>query len=244
MRWRRHLRAEEIVEQVLVAARMARAEGRRLRNVVFMGMGEPLDNESALHAAVERLLDRRGCGLPPRRVLVSTVGLPDAMVRLVDRFPGVQLALSLHSARPELRNRLVPRSRSHSWQDLRDALHYVARQPEAHRHQAPVMIEHLMAAGINDCPEDARALVDYLAGIRAHVNLIPFNPFPGGPPWQSTPRRQRDRFARHLRAAGIFTTIRYSLGADIQAACGQLTARLEAPSDIDLSVAIAERTAR
>ncbi len=187
-----------------------------------MGMGEPLDNEVELHAALDRLLDSAGFDLPPRRLLISTVGIPDAMRRLVDRYPGVQLAVSLHSARPELRAKLVPWSRRHSWDELREALRYVADRHATHRHQGPVMIEHLMLAGVNDRRDDAEALVAYLQGIRAHVNLIPYNPIPWGPSWQATPRSERDTFANVLREAGIFTTIRYSMGSDIQAACGQL----------------------
>lgn len=222
---RRQLSAAEILEQVLVVARRARQEGRRLRNLVFMGMGEPLDNESALHSAIEILLGPHGCHYPPRRLLVSTVGVPEAMKRLIDRFPGIQMALSLHSARPELRAKLVPWSRRYGWNELREALEYVAAQPTTHRHQGPVMIEHLMLAGVNDGPDDAEALIDYLRGMRVHVNLIPYNPVPHAPDWQPTPRDQRDEFAQRLRAAGIFTTIRYSMGADIRAACGQLVQR-------------------
>jgi 23S rRNA (adenine2503-C2)-methyltransferase len=186
-------------------------------------MGEPLDNEQALHAAADRIFDQRfGLGIPARRVLLSTVGVPDAMCRLIDRYPGFHMALSLHSARPELRSRIVPWSRKYDWQDLHAALRYVAERHCTHRHQGPVMVEHLMAAGVNDRREDAEALIAYLQGIPAHVNLIPYNQIPGGPPWQPTPRAVREVFANRLRDAGIFTTIRYSMGADIQAACGQL----------------------
>ncbi len=219
---RRQLTSAEMLEQTLLVARIARHEGRRLRNLVFMGMGEPLDNEDALHEAIELLLGPQGCHFPPRRLLVSTVGVPDAMRRLVDRFPGVQLALSLHSARPELRAKLVPWSRRYDWNELREALYYVAQKPAMHRHQGPVMIEHLMLEGVNDSPQDAQALIEYLAGIRVHVNLIPYNRVAHAPDWQPTSRESRDRFANQLRAAGIFTTIRYSMGSDIRAACGQL----------------------
>jgi 23S rRNA (adenine2503-C2)-methyltransferase len=233
---RRQLAAPEIVEQVTIAARLARAKGRRLRNVVFMGMGEPLDNELALHQALDRLLDQRhGMALPPRRVLVSTVGVPDAMKRLIDRFPGVHVALSLHSARPELRGRLVPWSRKHDWGEVRRALQYVADRHATYRHQGPVMIQYLMVAGVNDQPHDAEALMKYLAGIRAHVNLIPYNQISSGPAWRPTPRPMREAFANRLREAGLFTTIRYSMGADIQAACGQLVV----PSETHASATLA-----
>ncbi len=218
----RNLSAAEIIEQVLVVGRLAREEQRRVHRVVFMGMGEPLDNEPCLYASIETLLAPDRCGLPARQILVSTVGVPDAMMRLVDRFPGLHVALSLHSARPDLRARLVPRTRSYSWQALHDALRYVANRHSTHRHQGPVMVEHLMLAGVNDGPEDAAALIEYLDGIRAHVNLIPYNPIPNGRGWQATDRSRRDQFASQLRQAGIFTTVRYSMGADVRAACGQL----------------------
>ena len=221
---RRSLTGEEMVEQVLIAGRAARVEGRRVRNVVFMGMGEPLDNEASLHAAVHTLTDPGRCNYRPRRLLVSTVGVPSAMRRLVDSFPGVQVALSLHSARPELREKLVPWTRRHSWVELRDALAYVAAHHRYHRHQGSVMVEHILIDRVNDGDDDADALIEYLQGIPSHVNLIPHNPVDHAPQWRATPRERRDKFAEKLRRAGIFTTIRYSMGMDINAACGQLVA--------------------
>ena len=218
---KRNLTRVEILEQIAIAARIAQDEGRRLRNLVFMGMGEPLHNELELHAAVEILLAPLGFGIAPKRITVSTVGVPDAMRRLVDRFPGIQVALSLHSARPELRAKLIPWSRQHEWQELHDALRDVANRPALHRNHV-VMIEHLMLAGVNDNPEDADALIEYLAGIPCLVNLIPYNPIPYAPNWAPTAREHRGEFANRLRAAGLFTTIRYSMGSDVNAACGQL----------------------
>ncbi len=218
----RSLTAAEMLEQVRQAAVLAAESSWRLRNVVFMGMGEPLDNEDALYATVDHLKSPNHFAIPARRLLVSTVGVPDAMVRLVDRFPSVQIALSLHSARPDLRARLVPWSRRHSWDDLRQALRYVAERHSGRPKQGPVMIEHLLIDGVNDGPEDAEALLDYLRGMEAHVNLIPYNPIPDRHHWQATPWDRRNAFADVLRTAGYFTTIRYSMGADIAAACGQL----------------------
>jgi 23S rRNA (adenine2503-C2)-methyltransferase len=219
---RRQLSAAEIVEQVLIAARVARSEGRRLRNIVFMGMGEPLHNEHNLHAAIELLTSRDGCAFPMRRVSVSTVGEPAAMLRLVDRFPGIQVALSLHSARPELRARLVPWTRQIDWQELHAAVREIATRPLAFHHQGPIMIQHIMIAGINDQAEDADALIEYLSGLKCIVNLIPFNSIAQVQAWQPSSREHRDWFAKRLRAAGIYTTVRYSMGADVSAACGQL----------------------
>ncbi len=221
----RNLTAEELIEQILIAGRVARTEGRRLRNVVMMGMGEPLHNEEAVYGALMLLLSREFCAMPPRRITLSTVGVPDAMLRLVDRFPAIQLALSLHSARPDVRARIVPWSRRYCWDELRDALRECNRRQIRHREQGPVMIEYVMLSGVNDSDDDLRLLIEYLDQIPAHVNLIPYNAIPDASLWKPTPRSRIDNFAAQLRAAGIFTTIRFSMGTDVQAACGQLVQR-------------------
>jgi 23S rRNA (adenine2503-C2)-methyltransferase len=154
------------------------------------------------------------------------------MRRLIDRFPGIQIALSLHSAVPAKRAKLVPWSRRYSWQEVQDALRYVANQPKTHRHQGPVMIEHIMIDGVNDSDEDADALIQYLDGMYVMVNLIPYNATDFVQQWQPTARARRGDFAMRLRNAGIFTTIRYSMGSDVQAACGQLIQKMESSQGI------------
>jgi 23S rRNA (adenine2503-C2)-methyltransferase len=217
----RSLSTAEILEQVRLAAEVTRAEQRQLRNVVFMGMGEPLDNETAVYGALDLLLDKDWFSIPARRIILSTVGVPEAMRRFVDRYPEVQFALSLHGARPDVRAKLIPWSRRHSWDELQDALRYVAQRHPVRRKQSPILIEYLMLQGVNDSDDDADALVTYLHRIPAHVNLIPYNPI-ADRRWQATPRVRRDEFASRLRQAGFFTTVRYSMGNDIAAACGQL----------------------
>ncbi len=219
---KRSLTSAEIIEQVLLAAQITAVDGRRLRNIVFMGMGEPLHNEDAVHEAIRFLTDPRAFDMPHRRISVSTVGIPDAMHRLIDTFPGIQMALSLHSARPELRQRLVPWSRNYSWEEVREALRYVAAKPKTNRHQGPVMIEYIMIEGVNDSDVDADALIEYLADMYVIINLIPYNPNSFVHSWKPTPRDRRSEFAARLRSAGFYTTIRYSMGSDVQAACGQL----------------------
>jgi 23S rRNA (adenine2503-C2)-methyltransferase len=218
----RNLTATEIVEQIRLAGQRSLQGQRRLRNVVFMGMGEPLHNEQHLHQAIEWLLDQQLFALPARKVTVSTVGIPDAMRRLVERFPGIQIALSLHGATPELRSKLVPWTRQTDWDELRETVQWIAKQPRLHRHQGPIMIEYIMIQGVNDSLQDAQTLIDYLDGAFCIINLIPYNPISYAPNWQPTARPERERFANYLRDAGIFTTIRYSMGSDVQAACGQL----------------------
>ncbi|MFH0908641.1 MAG: 23S rRNA (adenine(2503)-C(2))-methyltransferase RlmN [bacterium] len=212
----RSLSIAEILDQVLLAIRLLRAEGRVLRNVVFMGMGEPFHNEAAVCDALEVLRNARGFNLSERHLLVSTVGMHKAMVRFVERFPNMRLALSLHSARQEVRERIAPTARHHSLDRLREILPGVARHGN-------LMIEYLMLHGVNDGPEDLAALIDYLHGLPVHINLIQFNEFTGSG-FRPVTRAVREAFGAALRKAGFKVTLRYSLGDDIAAACGQLAA--------------------
>jgi 23S rRNA (adenine2503-C2)-methyltransferase len=219
----KNLSAAEILDQVVLAGERMQAEGRRVRNVVFMGMGEPLHNEETLYQAIAALLAPDLFHYSPAHLLISTVGIPDAMVRATRRFPRVNLALSLHSVRPAVRQRLIPLAAKYSLNELRAAVAKVNAIQNG-----PVMIEYLMLAGVNDSPSDAGDLAAWLQGgssadrLAAHVNLIPYNPIDAAPELRSTERPERDAFAAILRQAGFTTTIRYSLGGDIAAACGQL----------------------
>jgi len=215
----RDLSAAEILDQVLQARQLVAAEGRSIRNIVFMGMGEPFHNEGNLYAALEGLTTPALFHQPPSRVLVSTVGLPEAMLRCARRFPRVHQALSLHSVRQDVRQRLIPLARSYPLALLRRALAELNRlQPT----NIPVMIEYLMLAGVNDSAEDAQALIEWLSGLRVHVNLIPYNPVDDAPHLAGSSRATCEAFGASLKTAGLATTIRYSLGSDIAAACGQL----------------------
>jgi 23S rRNA (adenine2503-C2)-methyltransferase len=216
----RNLTAAEVLDQVVLAGELMHGEGRRVRNVVFMGMGEPFHNEEAVYEAVAALLAPELFHHTPGRILISTVGIPDAMVRCARRFPDVNLALSLHSVRQDVRERLIPLAAKYSLDELRAA---VAKVKDIQRNS--VMIEYLMLSGVNDSADDARELVAWLTGLDVHVNLIPYNPIESAPHLRTTERPERDAFADILRAAGLTTTIRYSLGADIAAACGQLVQR-------------------
>ncbi len=221
-----NLTEDEILDQFMHASDIVRGEGQRLRNVVFMGMGEPLHNEPAVYGALEKLQSQAYFGLSPQRILVSTVGIPDAMRRFAERFPLICMALSLHSASQAFRASLIPVARRYPLDALRAALIDVNRLQKR-----PVMIEYLMLADANDRDEDADQLAEFLEGLRVHVNLIPFNPFTQGPPFQPTPRPRRDEFANRLRARGLLVTVRYSQGADIGAACGQLITEPRTPAD-------------
>ncbi len=213
----RNLSMAEILDQVALAGERLSLEGRSVRNIVFMGMGEPFHNEEALYEAVSALVAPELFHYPPRRILISTVGIPDAMIRCARRFPRVNLALSLHSVCQSVREQLIPLAAKYSLDELWDAVAKVNAIQ-----QNTVMIEYLMLAGLNDSAADARKLADWLTGLDAHVNLIPYNPIESAPHLRTTERAERDAFAEILRVAGFVTTIRYSLGADVAAACGQL----------------------
>lgn len=215
----RNLAPAEILDQLVQARQIAAAEGRTIRNLVFMGMGEPFHNEENLYAVLAALTAPELFHHPASRILVSTVGIPDAMIRAARRFPAIHFALSLHSARQEVRQRLIPLAARFPLASLLRSL------AELNRIQPPntdVMIEYLMLAGVNDSAADAHALVGWLRGLRVHVNLIPYNPIDDAPHLAGSSREAREAFGAILKNAGIKTTIRYSLGADIAAACGQL----------------------
>ena len=214
-----NLSPAEILDQVTQARQALATEDRTLRNLVFMGMGEPFHNEENLYATLDALTAPELCHHAPSRILISTVGLPDAMIRAARRYPTVHLALSLHSANQATREQIIPLARRYPLTELRHALVEVNRiQPAG----TPVMIEYLMLADLNDSPAAAAELIDWLANLRVHVNLIPFNPIDDAPHLAGSDRPTREAFAATLKAAGFKTTIRYSLGADVEAACGQL----------------------
>jgi 23S rRNA (adenine2503-C2)-methyltransferase len=215
-----NLTAGEIAAQAWWARREAAAlppsTPRRLTNVVFMGMGEPLSNERNTFGALERLTDEHGFALGDRHITVSTVGVVPAIRRLAARFPRIGLAVSLHAADDELRNRLVPVNRLWPLADLERAV--LAWRETTHRRPS---IEWAMIDGANDSDDQARKLVGIARRLGAHVNLIPLNPTPGWPSLPS-PHERIERFAAVLRRAGANVTVRNTRGREIDAACGQL----------------------
>ncbi|MBI3827407.1 MAG: 23S rRNA (adenine(2503)-C(2))-methyltransferase RlmN [Candidatus Rokubacteria bacterium] len=212
----RNLAAGEIVGPLLVANGLLPEDGR-VTHLVFMGMGEPLANYAALVAAIRIITDARlGLGYSPRRVTVSTVGLVTGIDRLGREGLRVNLAISLHAATDEVRGRLMPVNRS--W-NLAALMAAVRRYPLAPRQR--VFFEYVMLAGVNDSDEDARALARLLRGVRAKVNLIPFNDWEGSG-FERPALARIVAFQALLIKAGVTTTVRWSKGEDIGAACGQL----------------------
>jgi 23S rRNA (adenine2503-C2)-methyltransferase len=214
----RDLETAEIVDQVRHAARRLAADGKRLTNVVFMGMGEPLLNLDRVLAAVDALNDSRRFGLGARHITVSTSGVVPGIRRLTALGPQFTLAVSLHAARDALRDVLVPLNRR--WPVAEVA---AAAREHATATGRRVTYEATMIAGINDTELDAHAMADLLRGDHAHVNLIPMNPV-AHTPWTASPMPVIEAFAAVLAEAGITATIRRNRGQEIGAACGQLAA--------------------
>jgi 23S rRNA (adenine2503-C2)-methyltransferase len=214
----RDLETAEIVDQVRHAARRLTDDERRLTNVVFMGMGEPLLNLDRVLEAIEALNDPRRFGLGARHITVSTSGVVPGIRRLTALGPQFTLAISLHAARNPLRDVLVPLNRRWPVEEV-----VAAARDHAAATGRRVTYELVMIDGINDTDTDAAALVDLLRGDHAHVNLIPMNPV-AHTPWTGSPPARLEPFAARLRTAGIATTIRHNRGTEIGAACGQLAA--------------------
>ena len=233
----RNLTAGEIVEQVLFFARELKSEagspksriGERpsdlrpltsdLTNIVFMGMGEPFANYDSFMAAVRRLNDPAGFNFGARRMTVSTVGLAPGINKLAGEDVQINLAVSLHAATDELRARLVPINKRYSLDVLMSAVRqYIERT------RRRVSFEWALIEGVNDTPEQARALAKLVKGMLCHVNLIPLNPTSGYSGAAST-RERITAFRAILEAANIPNTLRLRRGIDIQAGCGQLRQR-------------------
>jgi len=217
MGFARHLRTGEIVAQVLHAQRTLRARGEPgLRNLVLMGMGEPLHNYDAVMAALDILTDSRGVGLGPNRIAISTVGVIPGILRLAEEPKPYRLAVSLHAANQAERQVLVPSAARWPLDELIEACRvYCART------QRRIFFEWTLIDGKNDSADHAAEVSALLRGIDGHVNLIPLNPtsgFNGG-----TSERAKE-FQRVLREAGLPSTVRQRRGIDVAAGCGQLRA--------------------
>jgi 23S rRNA (adenine2503-C2)-methyltransferase len=225
----RQLSAGEIVDQVLHWHRDPwQALGADWRpgaktghyNIVFMGMGEPLNNTDRVFEAVRLLNDPARLGIGARHITVSTSGVVPGIDRMIEELPQVNLAISLHAADDTLRDELVPLNRKWPISDL-----LAAGRRFAHETGRRVSIEYVMIDGMNDSLALAESLGRLAAGWRSHVNLIPLNPTPGSR-WSGTPPVRVNAFAGVLKAAGVPVTIRDTRGREIEAACGQLHAQL------------------
>ena len=211
----RNLSAGEIVAQVVVA-RQGLAAGARITHVVYMGMGEPLANYAATVKSLRLLTDPLAFGFSPRRITVSTVGLVSGIERLARESLKVNLAISLHATGNEIRDRIMPVNRGFAIEELLAACR---RFPLPFRQR--MTFEYVLLDGVNDAVDDAKRLVRLLKGIRAKINLIPFNDWEGSG-FSRPPLPRILAFQAVLLEHGITATIRWSKGEDIGAACGQL----------------------
>jgi 23S rRNA (adenine2503-C2)-methyltransferase len=221
----RNMSAAEIIAQLFMAEHLlvdkSLPSDRKISNVVFMGMGEPLLNFEAVVDAAEIMMEDNAYGLSKRRVTVSTSGVVPAMARLQERVD-VALAVSLHAPTDALRDVLVPLNQKYPLKELMAACDVYAPNAPA----AFITYEYVMLAEVNDSDQHADDLIRLLRGRAAKVNLIPFNPFPESGYTRSSSVRI-DRFMRRLEAAGITTVPRRTRGDDIDAACGQLVGEVE-----------------
>jgi 23S rRNA (adenine2503-C2)-methyltransferase len=210
----RHLTASEIVAQVVSARRLA---GVPIRNAVFMGMGEPLDNLDAVARAIRVISDPHGLAIALRYITVSTAGMADGIARLAALdFPRLNLAISLNAPNDAIRSALMPLNRTHPMATLRQAL---ARFP-LHGREA-ILVAYVLIRGINDHENHARELARYLRPLRVRVNLIPLNPLPDSP-FSPPAEDQVERFRAVLVGEGVFVRKRGTAGQSVMAACGQL----------------------
>ncbi len=222
----RNLTTAEIVAQVQVARDdldewPSPKEDRRLSNIVFMGMGEPLYNLDHVANAIDIISDNEGIALSRRRITVSTSGVVPQLNALGER-TAAMLAISLHATNDPLRDRLVPLNKKYPLDQLMAAIRAYPGLSNARR----VTFEYVMLKGVNDSPAEARALIKLIEGIPSKVNLIPFNPWPGTD-YQCSDWKTIETFAAILNKAGYASPIRTPRGRDILAACGQLKSESE-----------------
>ena len=211
----RNLTTGEMIEQLLRVQRLLPVD-ERLSHIVVMGMGEPLANVECLMPTLEFATDEKGLGISPRRITISTVGLPSALDKLTERGSKYHLAVSLHAPNDELRNKLVPVNKSIG---LTPILEAADRYFEASGRR--LTFEYVLLAGINDAVEHARELADRLRGRPAMLNVIPYNPV-DGLPYRTPSATALKKFRSALESAGINVMVRQRKGDKINAACGQL----------------------
>ena len=217
----RNLNPDEILGQLLIAKDAledwpSTAPGRKVTNIVMMGMGEPLYNFDNVKAALGTVMDGDALALSKRRVTLSTAGVVPMIARAGSEI-GSSLAISLHAVRDDIRDVIVPINKKYPIAELMEACRTYPGASNARR----ITFEYVMLKGVNDSLADARALVKLVAGIPAKINLIPFNAWPGAP-YECSDWSQIEKFAEIVNRAGYASPVRTPRGRDIMAACGQL----------------------
>ena len=213
----RNLEVAEIVDQVALIDRQSKEYfDRPLTNIVFMGMGEPMMNYKNVVEAIHKITKPEGLGMSPRRITVSTSGIPKMIKMLADEEIKVKLALSLHSAIEHKRNDIMPFSEKFPLTDIMDSLQYWYQKTGS-----PITFEYCVWKGINDGDDDIKALIRYCRQVPSKVNLIQYNPIGEGK-FDHRSISAEEKYVRELEKAGITIMVRKSRGGDIDAACGQL----------------------
>jgi len=210
----RNLTAGEIIEQVVW---IAKKTGRKITNVVFMGMGEPLDNFDAVMKALEIFTASWGFEMGGRKITVSTSGVPEKIYEFVKKTEGrIRLSVSLHSPDDETRSRLIPSNRKYPLKELLKTLGKIH-----HDLKRDITFEYTLVDNVNDSQEDACAVAKLAKPLQAKINLIPYNPI-REIPWKTPSRERMDRFRKTLEKNGVRSTFRKTVGREAEAACGQL----------------------
>ncbi len=213
----RNLNPDEIFDQVVAIDRQSRLYyDRPLSNIVFMGMGEPLMNYKNVIAAIDKITSQEGLGMSPKRITVSTSGVPKIIQKMADDGVKFNLAVSLHSAIDSTRTNIMPFNAQMPLDDLKHALKYWYAKTKKR-----ISYEYVIWEGINDKKEDIHALIDFCLAIPSKVNLIEYNPIDDGRFSQARPE-VIDNYVKALENESITVTVRRSRGKDIDAACGQL----------------------
>jgi 23S rRNA (adenine2503-C2)-methyltransferase len=237
MGFTRNLSSGEILLQILLANQLQRNKNEKgVSNVVFMGMGEPLDNFDEVAKACKIMIDKSGLRLSKSKVTVSTSGLVPEIYRLAREVP-VRLAISLHSADDVIRTNMMPVNRKYPLEKLKKAL---LEYPAPARHG--ITLEYVMIEGVNDSIQDAKKLVKFIHGMKAKVNLIPVNHFPGLQ-MKASVQAAIDAFQQYLSDRSIPAPVRYSRAQDVSGGCGQLAAKKENELHKDPRVLFKERRA-
>ena len=218
MGFKRNLTVSEIVEQVRY---ILKDNSLKIANVVYMGMGEPLDNYNNAIKSMLIMVEEAGLDISKRRLTLSTCGITPALEQLKKDLPYINLALSLHSAIPEKRSMIMPINKKYPLEEVIDVLKDF---PVPRRKR--ITFEYVMIKGLNDTKEDIKALVRIMSNLKSKLNLIPLNKHDLiGTKFEPTPMSDIEKFAQQLRDKGIFVTIRKSKGSDINAACGMLATK-------------------
>ncbi|MGL4855107.1 MAG: 23S rRNA (adenine(2503)-C(2))-methyltransferase RlmN, partial [Lentisphaeria bacterium] len=224
MGFKRNLSSDEIIDQIVQASFLLLNENASLRNIVFMGMGEPLDNYNHVCNAIKVLAAPTGFNFSLNNIMLSTCGLMTKLLDFATTFPSVNLAISLHSAEKLQRNLIMPINHSNDLDSIRNTILQINAITAK-----PIMLEYLLLKNINDSGAAIDALINFCQQLNVRINLIAYNPHnnPKLHPFEAVDNQKIRDIRNYLSAANLEVTIRYSLGQDIDAACGQLAIKSE-----------------